>query len=262
MTYVTQDVKVLMDTVKDKQKLTKDVLSTLQKTYERYDWTVVVFKTKSSNQKSIFKVFKSHTLTGFTAMEKDDITVAVARQVKGKQANAAVVKKAMETCFPQSVQCHKVGEHLEKCKEDSSKVFTAVHAYRKKPHYESTSENEQEVEEDAIALPDTSPQSSYIQIGDCQNVIAKVARKNPKFVVMAKSQDEISGTDPCSKLKCGAGKCVRIDSVVALCECDFTWDGKTCENLDAAIDILFKVSEKKKGTPAQIQQGKVPAIAN
>ncbi|KAM3598659.1 uncharacterized protein V6R79_021010 [Siganus canaliculatus] len=135
--YIKNDVKRLIENVGDKQQLTSQIWSTLDKDYPRYDWMVVAFKTKSSGHQ-FWKWRNKHTVEGFTKVERGEITVAVARQVKGTHSKAADVQAAMNRCIG-SVPCQmsrNLKETQSMCEELESRSYTAVHAFLREdnPH--------------------------------------------------------------------------------------------------------------------------------
>lgn len=110
----------------------------LGKTDDRYDWMVVAFLTKNSHHDTT-KSLNKHILTGFTEVTKGEVSVAIARQVKGTHTKAIKVKQAIDMCLVKSVLCYKVAEKLSKCKETVetivvSETYTAVHAFRLNAH--------------------------------------------------------------------------------------------------------------------------------
>ncbi|XP_016338113.1 uncharacterized protein LOC107685894 [Sinocyclocheilus anshuiensis] len=201
MDYVKKDVKTLIDQKKARSDLAKEVWSFLVKTYDRYDWMVVAFITKKS-QHTIVKFLNSHVLSGFTPVEEGIVTVAVARQVKGKHTLALKVKQAIGRCIDESVLCYKVAEKLAKCSElvkgkPVSQTYTAVHAYLRDAHDSQNAQKEQDEDYDVSAAPEDSP-DLYIYKGKCK----KFPYFKGKFVVLIKSDEEIMTNDPCSKLDC------------------------------------------------------------
>lgn len=244
--YVKKDVRTLIDKNKGRQQLAEDVRSFLEKNYNRYDWMVVAFKTKKSSHKKM-KILNSHLLAEFTPVEEEDITVAVARQLKGTTAANDIRKKIAE-CFPQAVNCYNVAEKLRQC-FPKDRPFTAVHAYTRQAHSSATpTETAETVEEEVSASPEGT--ASYIYKGDCNRLLSTISNKLPfeksKFEVMIKSQEELAGVDPCSKMDCGNGKCVKTeDSALAVCECSIPFYGKHCEfDLRDYVKYVLKQSEQ------------------
>ncbi|XP_034721146.1 uncharacterized protein LOC117939816 [Etheostoma cragini] len=234
--YIKTDVLGLIDDTKDRKGLAEKVWSFLEKTYDRHDWMVVSFLTKNS-QHSNAKTLNKHVLDGFTNVTKGEVSVAVARQVKGTHTRAADVKTAIERCLGKSVLCHKVAEQLGNCQEPVgnaadripvSQTYTAVHAFRAKAHDSHAAKTIQDkiVEEDFVP-GGTTP---YVYAGKCQ--------KDPlintgEFVVLIKSDEEMLKPDPCSNLDCGGpqrGDCVPVETIVAVCKCKKPYYGKKCEN--------------------------------
>lgn len=249
MTYVLQDVKPLIDKSEKRDILAKEVWSFLQETYDRYDWMVVAFITKNSNHK-LFKTLNKHVLTGFHNVSTQRITVAVARQVKGTHSKAQEVSKAIESCVSQKVPCYKVAETLSACAQEVkgipgipvSKTYTAVHAYTDKdnPH--------QSIEAQEANPPPKKPsaQTPYIYTGDCAG--------SGKFVVLIKSDKEMTEKDLCSKMDCGEkkrrGTCIPIEDMsLAMCQCNYRHYGQYCEN---DIDDYRKKIETEAATYRKI----------
>ncbi|KAK2894289.1 hypothetical protein Q8A73_016773 [Channa argus] len=233
MDYIKKDVEGLIDTTKKRQELANDVRSFLDKTYERYDWMVVAFITKSSKHK-IIETLNSHILSGYTEVTKGEVSVAVARQVKGTHTKAAEVRKAIIGCVPTSTKCYQVADKLRQCSKSVggilvSQTYTAVHAYTRKAH---DSHSAKEAPEEVYADPENpSAQTPYIYSGSCEK---SPGVKGGKFVVMIKSDEEMMMKDPCSKLNCGEnesrGRCVRMaDIFLAMCDCKFPYYGQHCE---------------------------------
>uniref|UniRef100_A0A8C4F8C2 EGF-like domain-containing protein n=1 Tax=Dicentrarchus labrax TaxID=13489 RepID=A0A8C4F8C2_DICLA len=230
MKYVITDVKGLIDNTKNRQELAKTIRSFLSEAYDRYEWMVVAFITKNSGHKRSRSLNK-HVLTGFTDVPKGDVTVSVARQVKGTYTQAGKVIQAIKSCISRSVVCYKVEKTLRECQQHVnrlhvSQTYTAIHAYRKNGH-DSYDAKEDEVYADP---ENPSAKAPYIYTGECQK---SPGVKGGKFVVMIKSDEEMMTRDPCSKLNCGGpqrGTCFRmVDTFVAMCECKLPYYGKNCE---------------------------------
>ncbi|XP_039874572.1 uncharacterized protein LOC120725657 [Simochromis diagramma] len=228
MTYVLQDVKPLIDKSEKRDVLAKEVWSFLQETYDRYDWMVVAFITKNSNHKKL-KHLNKHVLTGFHYVSTQRITVAVARQIKGNHSEAWKVSDAIKTCLNKSVPpCYEVAETLSKCTQKVkgipvSKTYTAVHAYTDKanPHQSI------EAQEANPRPKKPSNQTPYIYTGDCA--------VGGKFVVLIKSDKEMTKNYLCSEIDCGEqqdrGTCITIeDMFLAMCQCNYRYYGQYCEN--------------------------------
>nr|XP_046272488.1 uncharacterized protein LOC124073953 [Scatophagus argus] len=220
--YIVNDVKWLIDNTK-REELAKKVRSFLQKTYDRYDWMVVAFITKHSKHK-VVETLNKHVLSGFMEVTKDKVSVAVARQVKGTHTKSYQVEGAIKRCISNSVLCYKVEEKLRRCGEyvagiPVSQTYTAVHAFISKAHQSHS---------DPEIYSDNPP---YIVQGVCEK---SPGVKGGKFVVLVKSDEEITSKDPCSKLNCGGpqrGTCVRVENTfVALCECKQPYYGQNCEH--------------------------------
>lgn len=235
MDYIKKDVAAQIDRTKTRTELAKEVLSILMNDYDRYDWMVVAFITKKSHHEHI-KMLNSHTLSGFTEVIKEGISVAVARQVKGTHTKAALVKQTIGRCIDKSVLCHKVANKLKDCTETVegkpvSQTYTAVHAYLREAHDNLDAKEVTDEDYDVSASPeDSSAQTPYIYRGECQR---SPGVKGGKFVVLIKSDEEIMTTNPCSKLDCGGnerGSCVQVkDMFLAVCECKMPYYGQNCE---------------------------------
>ncbi len=222
--YIQNDVQELISGTKDFQKLADDIRSFLVKTYYRYDWMVVAFEKKKSGHEHI-KFHNRHTRSRFLEVTKDEITVAVARQVKGTHNKEIRLKvqRAIGNCFQKQVECHKVADQLSDCKElvpgigKVSDTYSAVHAYK---HIDKAhdSYNAEEAPSD--------PKVPYIYKGQCQKVVG-----TGQFVVLIKSDVDIVTKDPCSTLKCDPkrGTCISLkDPLVAMCQCIQPYYGPTC----------------------------------
>lgn len=235
MEYVKLDVTGLINDPiehKDRQKLAEKVALSLSQTYDRYHWMVVAYLTKHSNHK-VLKIENRHYLSGFTEVTSGDITVAVARQVKGNYEKVKDLKTELDRCFTKSVLCSEVEKKLKGCGQ-VSRSYTAVHAYIDKGHASYTTGD--------------SP-TPYIYTRDCMKT--HVERKG-QFVIMIKSDEEMN-RNPCYNLKCNGGKnqgtdrgeCVHEkDIFVAMCECKKGYYGKQCE---LSLDDYKKELQKFKG---------------
>lgn len=231
--YVEKDVVQLISQSKHRLKQAHDIWAFLAKTYDIYDWMVVVFLTKHSSYPD-WRSFNKHTLTRFTEVNKDGVTVAVVRQVKGTHTHADKVKRAIPRCFGKMLDCHKIGETLEKCEQAVEglegvkvpKSYSAVHAYIDRPH---ASQDAKPAPDEVYANPmdNTIP---YIYTGDCKKY--KV-NKNGKFVVLIKSDEEMTNQDPCKKKECGGqrGTCLQLQGTfIGVCECKAPYYGESCED--------------------------------
>ncbi|XP_029944830.1 uncharacterized protein LOC115386587 [Salarias fasciatus] len=234
--YVKKDVETLINSIKHRSKLAEDVRKFLDNTYDRYDWMVVAFIAKNSKHR-ILETLNKHVLAGFTIVTKGDVSVAVARQVKGTHTKASRVTEAIQGCVPEKTLCYKVREKLDECATDvkiSSNVkvpvpstYSAVHAYIHKAH---DSHNAQDVDEEMVNPEQYSPQTPYIYRGSCEK---SPGVKNGKYVVLIKSDEELESKDPCAKLNCGGsqrGQCVPVPKLfLAMCQCSHPFYGKNCE---------------------------------
>uniref|UniRef100_A0A672GIU3 Uncharacterized protein n=1 Tax=Salarias fasciatus TaxID=181472 RepID=A0A672GIU3_SALFA len=104
--YVKKDVETLINSIKHRSKLAEDVRKFLDNTYDRYDWMVVAFIAKNSKHR-ILETLNKHVLAGFTIVTKGDVSVAVARQVKGTHTKASRVTEAIQGCVPEKTLCYK-----------------------------------------------------------------------------------------------------------------------------------------------------------
>lgn len=223
--YVEMDVKDLIDEKKNRTELANEIRKKLEEKDERYEWMVVAFKSSNSEHKH-FLLLNKHILTPeFTLVKKDGITVAVARQLKGKHSKTVQIKSAIDKCLKMKnvpdnlIPCSKVAEKLSECAEKvdtvpMSQTYTAVHAFAGSAH-ESHSESD----------------NNFVIEGKCF-ILSLLNGFKGEYHVMLKSDEEIKG-NPCQTHKCGAenqGKCVTAGSPsVALCECNYPYYGKTCE---------------------------------
>lgn len=244
--YVEKDVEGLIDKKEDRTELAEKIRSYLEKNYENYEWMVVAFKTKNSAH-NIVKIRNKHTLTGFTVVTKEGVSVAVARQTKGNHKMARKITEVIEKCFKSAIPvlCYKVEEELRKCQEKVdnipvSQIYTAVHAFHRGAHKSRTDVSYKDTEPDTISKNeyDISIQKSegsdtYIYKGKC--LIFALLTSTPfigQFHVMIKSDEEIKN-NPCSKLNCGSVERGQCDSIgrppVAVCVCNHPYYGKNCE---------------------------------
>ena len=238
MDSVIIDVKKVTDATKNtkkRQKLAHEVRLVLAESYGSYDWMVVAFKTRNSKHK-VWKSFDKHVLLGFTVVPEGDITVAVARQAKGKHTMADIVRRAIERCVTKSVECHQVKKVLEACKErvdtfPVTQTYSAVHAFIDRPH------DSYDAKEAPEEIFDNSLNSSvpYFYKGVCKKYkVSPKVNKGGEFIVLIKSDEDLKNKDPCSNRDCGGdqrGTCVRVkDAYVALCDCKQNYYGLKCEN--------------------------------
>ncbi|XP_018553782.1 uncharacterized protein LOC108898308 isoform X1 [Lates calcarifer] len=260
--YIERDIFEQIDDTKKHQQIADSVRAFLEKTYDRYDWMVVAFTTQHSKHKP--KLLKRHVLSGFTEVERGAVTVAVAKQVKGSHSKAAAVKEAIRKCIPESVKmCVDVAQKLEECRETVfgkrfSQTYTAVHAFKIKSQT-STSAVEVPEDEDLVLTESTlsSPPSSLFT-GKCGKLFGK-------FVVFIKSDEEIMGEKPCSKVKCGKnGKCVDVSgTLLAMCECQYPYYGEHCEmSLESYKSLLQWEPERRTPNPERFRKGMSVPPAN
>lgn len=237
--YIKKDVTALIDKTKKHSELAKEIWLFLVEVYDRYDWMVVAFVNKKSSHETL-KSLNRHVMSGFTVVTKNTISVAVARQVKGKHTKAALVNQAIGRCIDESVLCYNVAEKLQECTETMegipvSRTYTAVHAYRKH------ADDSQNLPDEVYAAPEER-EDKYIYKGKCKK---SPGVKGGKFVVLIKSDEEIMTKDPCSKVDCGGnnkGTCVRFNgNFLAGCECKLPYYGQNCEeSLDDYKKALMK----------------------
>lgn len=235
--YVKEDVTNL---IKENRKsnnrnvLAKNIRTFLEATYDRYNWITVAFITKNSKHDKI-EILNKHILSGFIEVSHGEVTVAVARQLKGKHTKADKVRKAIEKCVDKSVECQKVEEKLSNCKEtvdgiNLSKVYTAVHAFISKSHDSFKALNAKEAPEEEYIGTDTPSEIPYLYTGECTKY--KIF-KSGQFRVLIKSDEELMGESLCQKLNCGGkgkGKCELLDNnQVPVCQCEKGLYGENCE---------------------------------
>ena len=265
MEYALKDVAEIMDkhTADDRQVLANEVESFLGKMFDRYDWFVVAFKAKKSSH-AIWESRNSHILTKFQHEWRGDVIVSVARQVKGEQPskeNRDKITKAIEECIIKNKNCHEMGRALNECTSKVSlmvkgsankqieiqvgKTFTASHAFMWKdnPHQKISGVDEKEAgkeeeDDDGITWYDAQPSFAdepYMFSRDCSTSLTFRNKRQGKFVVMIKSEEEILHVDLCKELNdCGGkerGTCHKLSDVfVAICKCISPYYGERCEN--------------------------------
>lgn len=233
MNYVYKDVMDLIDSPRSRGDLAKKVWEVLSNDYDRYDWMVVAYKPQYSSR-TILRFLNSHYLIGFTKVTKGDLTVAVARQMKGSHRKAESVQKALEKCFPsiKLLRCSKVNEEVSKC-PGVNQQYSAIHAFRFRAHdsykdkvkmTKPTDKSREDAEEDEEDEPDSDAaevNSSFFFIGKCDG---------GKFRVMIKSDEEMEAKNPCDKVKCNdKSTCVPF-ATTAWCECKKPFYGPKCED--------------------------------
>ncbi|KAK5611508.1 hypothetical protein CRENBAI_015461 [Crenichthys baileyi] len=226
--YITKDVIDLIDEAQDRQQLAKDIKSFLERTYSRYNWIVVAFITRHSKYSSFYNRFLNrHYLEGFTEVTKGEVSVAVAKQMKGKYDMAEQIRKDIESCFSKKTGCDKVIKSLHKCKgvdgRPLSGYYTAVHVYLSKSHDSAEAEQDEFIDTEGSSTP------PYIYTGEC---IKKEIATGGHFRVMIRSDEDLKREDPCKDVNCGGtekGKCVTLQNVQkAVCQCNKGYIGSTC----------------------------------
>ncbi|XP_047212231.1 uncharacterized protein LOC124863904 [Girardinichthys multiradiatus] len=227
--YIIKDVIDLIDENQDRQKLAKDIKKFLEKTYSNYDWIVVAFITRHSKYSRFYNKFLNrHYLAGFTEVTKGEVSVAVAKQMKGNHVMAEqVIKGKIQSCLSKITDCKKIIESLNKCPQINGKplsdYYTAVHAYVSKSH------DSAEVEQDEFidAGRSTPP---YIYTGDCKKYNIQTGGH---FRVLIRSDEDLKKDNPCKNVNCGGtekGKCVTLPNVQkAVCQCNKDYMGSRCE---------------------------------
>ncbi|XP_023117708.2 uncharacterized protein LOC111563051 [Amphiprion ocellaris] len=231
--YVKKDIEALIDKTKKRDVLANEVQAFLEKTYDRYDWMVVAYITKNSGHK-ILETLNKHTMTDFyTFAQRQGISVAVARQVKGTHTMFNNIVEAIRRCFPKQPVCYKVAEELRVCRQGVgqgipvSDAITAVHAYTSEPH-DSFKANKASY---YVDISRSRGQTPFIYEGDCQK---SKGIRGGKFAVLIKSNEEIFNKHPCAKLNCGGnqrGRCIEVQGInVGICRCKMPFYGRNCES--------------------------------
>uniref|UniRef100_A0A3B5AHS0 EGF-like domain-containing protein n=1 Tax=Stegastes partitus TaxID=144197 RepID=A0A3B5AHS0_9TELE len=234
--YVRKDIEALIDntTTKNRQDLANEVLAFLEKTYDRFDWMVVAYITKNSGHK-ILETRNKHTLTDFYIyVDRKGVSVAVARQVKGKHTMFNQVSDAIRRCFPKPPVCYQVADKLSKCRQyvesniPVSETYTVVHAYKGEPHDSFNGK----IESDFVYINTRYPaKTPYIYEGNCKKSIGV---RGGKFTVLVKSDEEIRNKNPCAKLYCGGnqrGRCELVKGTkMGICHCNMPYYGQHCES--------------------------------
>uniref|UniRef100_A0A7N6BGX8 EGF-like domain-containing protein n=1 Tax=Anabas testudineus TaxID=64144 RepID=A0A7N6BGX8_ANATE len=202
--YVKEDIEKQIPDIEDRDELAKFSRLFLERTYDRYNWITVAFRTKGSTHRHA-KQFNKHILSGFINMTKGDVTVAVARQIKGNQTKADKVRKAIENCLDKSVDCQNIANKLSECKESVDgikidKTYTAVHAYISESHDSFNALDAKQAPDEEYLSLDTPSRTPYIYTGVCRKF---KAINTGHFRVLIKSDEEMMGENPCDKLNCG-----------------------------------------------------------
>ncbi|XP_044186110.1 uncharacterized protein LOC122966172 [Thunnus albacares] len=236
--YIHFDVKDLVKDKTDRKKVAENIRSFLEKTYESYDWMVIVFITKHSEK--LISRRNLHTTYGFEDIPVDELTVSVAKQVKGTYTKAIQVSHDIKSCLEKNkkkVKCSEVPQTLGDCKTANGhpllETFTAVHAFIKESHQSTSAKNVEH------ATKDPEAKTAYFYEGDCVRDRLKPGR----FVVLIKSDEEIENKDPCSKKKCGGatkGKCELVENtLIPVCECKGQNYGDKCEGSSQEIEKIM-----------------------
>ncbi|KAM4530082.1 uncharacterized protein PAE49_022744 [Odontesthes bonariensis] len=234
--YIKKDTLDLIDENQDRSELAKDIRSSLEQKFDRYDWLVVAFITRNSQYSFwFFKKLNKHFLSGFAEVTKGEVSVAVAKQVKGTYSRAEKVKEDITKCLGKKPDCQEVIEKLKQCKDNKGAelmgMVTAVHSYISKSHDSvvDPSKKEQDSDDEYIDQDKTS-ELPYIHKGQCNKY--KIF-DGGHFRVMIKSDEEMQNEDPCKDVDCGGidrGECVPLKNVLkAVCECKMGFHGKECE---------------------------------
>lgn len=250
--YIKQDILGIIENSSNRKQLAKDVRMHLEKAYSRYDWIAVAFITRHSKHTSKFrKPANLHTVTSFFEVTKGEVSVAVARQLKGSHSKATAVRQAIEKCVPKSTACNQVEDKLRGCAEAVDRVkvgetITAVHAYIDKAHDSfnalDAKQAPEPLQEDESVDPDTASTVPYVYTGKCTKYFIFPLGH---YRVLIKSDEEIQKVDPCSKKQCGGpgkGKCVVLEkTLVAVCECEAQRYGVHCEDsVDGYKDNMIR----------------------
>ncbi|XP_015224625.1 PREDICTED: uncharacterized protein LOC107080924 [Cyprinodon variegatus] len=228
--YVEKDVKKFIDTSKKRKDIAREIRKHLDKTYDYFNWMVVVFKTALSGHTSrATKWMNSHTLDGFIEVTKGEFTVAVAKQAKGNHKKTKEVRPAIEKCLEKAVMCYKIPKVLEKCKIKDK--FTAIHAYHFKEHANANTLNAKDAPTELDYEPEEPQTTPYTYKGKCTPL---PGIKTGHFRVLIKSDEELMNNNPCTDVDCGKkenrGKCVPLGKeYIGLCECEKGYYGQKCE---------------------------------
>ncbi|KAM9718765.1 uncharacterized protein ACNS7B_019861 [Menidia menidia] len=225
MTYVRKYVESLIDEKMDRKELAVKIQKYLDENYDLYSWMVVAYKTKGSAH-DVLTSLNRRVFSGFEHVSRGEVTVSVARQVKGGHEKAKAVGKVITSCLS-GVKCVDVPKKLEECQQlvdgriKVKQTYVAVHAYKGKDNEGLSGVAEDD--DDAILQPETSPY--YVK-----NKCKKISHKDGWYTVMVKSDRDLLG-DPCKGVDCGAhGKCEVVPkSSVGVCVCDDQYYGKSCE---------------------------------
>ncbi|CAK6982072.1 hypothetical protein EXN66_Car016335 [Scomber scombrus] len=253
MKFVEEDVKNLIDN-SDKSQQAKKIRGFLEKAYDRYDWTVVVFNTASSERSSFFtKAWKRHDLSGFIEVTKDTFTAAVSGQLKGKHTKGKTVSEDIKNCVKDSDQCMDVIEKLKKCNTITDR-YSAVHVYtRKSKIHDSKVAKDAKDTYEGMSPEGPEAQTPYFYKGTCHLTSGGTTGR---FLVFIKSDEEIEKKEPCSTMKCEkkGGKCVVLEkTLIPVCECNEFYYGELCEQ---------SLDEYKKNMNEELPKSQSPGRKN
>uniref|UniRef100_A0A3Q1J9A5 Uncharacterized protein n=1 Tax=Anabas testudineus TaxID=64144 RepID=A0A3Q1J9A5_ANATE len=162
--YVKEDIEKQIPDIEDRDELAKFSRLFLERTYDRYNWITVAFRTKGSTHRHA-KQFNKHILSGFINMTKGDI--------KGNHTKADKVRKAFENCLDKSVDCQNIANKLSECKESVDgikidKTYTAVHAYISESHDSFNALDAKQAPDEEYLSLDTPSRTPYIYTGVCR----------------------------------------------------------------------------------------------
>ncbi|CAL8236623.1 unnamed protein product [Arctogadus glacialis] len=238
-TYIQLELEDAMSTegYAETRKMAVAIWKYLSVAYGRYDWMVV-----ASGKTRPFAHFKKHTLSKeFVVVDGEALTVAVARQIKGKYSSADSIKDKIRKCLTvkggkKYIECKSLRGKLEG--SNLMEYITAIHHYGSGSHtaYEekvrrSESDSQEEVE-DSI-----EPEPSYVYTGKCDT--------NTHFIVMIKTDEEFQNVDYCNPSPCkNGGQCHPLWGRI-VCECKYPYHGKICEKVIEYNEKGFEDTMKK-----------------
>ncbi|KAJ0059886.1 hypothetical protein NL108_014571 [Boleophthalmus pectinirostris] len=252
--YIKRDIIERINDEIVHKDIANNIYNFLKEKYDRYDWLVVAFTTHFS--KGMGRILKRHVYSGFTAVQRGSVTVAVARQLTGSHKNIEYFKRDIGDHFRNiKIECRHVEDEL--LKMNITNAITAVHVYKRAHNNhgrQEKEEEEEEEEEDKLAMSVViGADKAYTVSGECKRRLGK-----PGFyTIMIKSDEEVDNKNPCVSFKCeNGGKCEVVPRTnIPMCLCTDLFYGRRCENkITCDVDVTDNRRQtNQRQNPTQIR---------